>query len=51
MPTRRILEMTVVTVILLHPVIAMVKTWAAKHVATSSNEATTDAATVAHAVL
>lgn len=30
MPTRRILELTVVTVLLMHPLVAMVRLWAAK---------------------
>jgi len=48
MPTRRIFELTVVTVVLLHPVIRMAHIWAAKHLATSSNDTT---GTVAEVVL
>lgn len=33
MPTRRIFEMTVITVVLLHPVLGMARLWAAKTLA------------------
>jgi hypothetical protein len=42
------MELIVVTVVLLHPVIRMAHIWAAKHLATSSNEAT---GTVAEVVM
>jgi hypothetical protein len=46
MPTRRVMELTIVTVILLHPVIRMAHIWAAKHLATSDNPGTGTAAEV-----
>ena len=46
MPTRRVMELIVVTVVLLHPVIRMAHIWAAKHLATSSNSSTGTAAEV-----
>lgn len=51
MPTRRTMELVIVTVVLLHPVIIMGRIWAAKHIATSNNPATVAAAEVASAVL
>jgi hypothetical protein len=47
MPTRRTMELIVVTVVLLHPVIRMAHIWAAKHLATSANQSTGVAAEVA----
>jgi hypothetical protein len=46
MPTRRTMELVIVTVVLLHPVIRMAHIWAAKHLQTSSNESTGVAAEV-----
>ena len=46
MPTRRTMELMIVTVILLHPVIRMAHIWAAKHLATSDNQSTGVAAEV-----
>ncbi len=40
MPTRRTMELVIITVVLLHPVIRMAHIWAAKHLATSANETT-----------
>ena len=40
MPNRRTMELVIITVVLLHPVIRMAHIWAAKHLATSSNEST-----------
>lgn len=34
MPNRRTMELIVITTLLLHPVLAMVHTWANKHIAT-----------------
>lgn len=51
MPTRRTMELIIVTSLLLHPVVGMVRIWARKHLATSSNQATTTAAEVVHAVV
>lgn len=51
MPNRRVMELVIVTVVLLHPVIRMGRIWAYKHLATSNNEATSTAAEVAAAVL
>lgn len=50
MPTRRTMELVVVTVVLLHPVIRMARIWAAKHLATSTNPVTTTAAETIAAV-
>ena len=46
MPTRRTMELVIVTVVLLHPVIRMAHIWAAKHLQTSANESTGVAAEV-----
>lgn len=51
MPTRRIFEMTVVTVVLLHPVVGAARVWVRKHLATSTSHATRSAAEVADAIL
>jgi hypothetical protein len=51
MPTRRTMELVVVTVVLLHPVIRMAHLWMAKHLATSNTEGTGVAAEVGLAVL
>jgi hypothetical protein len=51
MPTRRTMELIVVTVVLLHPVIRMAHIWAAKHLATSSNPATGTVAEVISVVV
>lgn len=40
MPTRRTMELIVITTIALHPVIKLGKVWAHKHLATSSNGVT-----------
>jgi len=50
MPTRRTMELVVMTVVLIHPVIQMAKIWAAKHRATSATPATNVAAQVIEAV-
>lgn len=34
MPNRRTMELVIITVLLLHPVLAMAHTWANKHIAT-----------------
>ena len=36
MPTRRTLELVVITVVLLHPVVALAKLWSHKTLATSA---------------
>jgi hypothetical protein len=46
MPTRRTMELVIVTVVLLHPVIRMAHIWAAKHLQTSDNSSTGTAAEV-----
>ena len=51
MPTRRTMELMVVTFVLLTPVISMAKIWCAKHLATSSNQSTGVAAEVGLNVL
>jgi len=37
MPTRRILELTVVTVVLMHPIMGIARIWAGKTMLTSQN--------------
>jgi len=51
LPNRRAMELTIVTVILLHPVIRMAHIWAAKHLQTSDNPSTGTAAEVVLQVL
>ena len=51
MPTRRVMELVIVTVVLMHPVVAMWRIYAAKHLATSSNQSTGAGAEVALNVL
>ena len=51
MPTRRTMELIVITVVLLHPVIRMAHIWAAKHLATSDNSATATVAEVISTVV
>lgn len=51
MPTRRTMELVIVTVVLLHPVIRMAHIWAAKHLSTSANPATSTAAEVVATVV
>lgn len=46
MPTRRTMELVVITVVLLAPVLSMAHLWARKHLATTTNAATSDAAAV-----
>ena len=46
MPTRRTFELIVITTILLAPVLSMAHLWARKHLATTANTATSDAAAV-----
>jgi hypothetical protein len=46
MPTRRTMELIVITTVLLAPVLSMVHLWARKHLATTANTATSDAAAV-----
>jgi hypothetical protein len=40
------MELIVITVVLLSPALSMIHLWARKHIATSSNPATADAAKV-----
>lgn len=51
MPTRRTMELIIVTVVLLHPVIAAARVWAGKHMMTTANPATHVAAEVGATVL
>ena len=51
MPTRRTMELVIITVVLLHPVIRMAHIWAAKHLATSNNETTSTMAEVVATVV
>ena len=46
MPTRRTFELIVITVVLMAPALSMVHLWARKHLATTANEASSDAAAV-----
>lgn len=47
MPNRRTFELVVLTVILLHPALSLVRVWAMKHMATTSNESSGVGASVA----
>lgn len=47
MPNRRTFELIVLTTILLHPALALVRVWAQKHMATTSNESSGVGASVA----
>ena len=51
MPSRRTMELIVVTVVLMQPVLSMWRIWSAKHLATSGNQSTGAAAEVALNVL
>ena len=51
MPTRRTFELVVITVVLLSPALAMIHLWARKHLATTANAATSDAAAVVTNIL
>lgn len=44
MPTRRTMELVILTVILLQPAMAMIKLWMQKHIVTTGNDVTSDAA-------
>jgi hypothetical protein len=46
MPTRRTMELIVITVVLMAPALSMVHLWARKHLATTASTATGDAAAV-----
>jgi hypothetical protein len=46
MPTRRTMELIVITTVLLTPVLSMVHLWARKHLATTANAASSEAAAV-----
>lgn len=46
MPTRRTMELIIITSVLLTPVLSMVHLWARKHLATTANAATSEAAAV-----
>lgn len=51
MPTRRVMEMTVITVVLLLPVVSMVHLWARKHIAVKGSGPAAEAAAVITQVL
>jgi hypothetical protein len=51
MPSRRTFELIVITVILMAPALSMVQLWARKHLATTANGASSEAAAVVTAVL
>jgi len=51
MPTRRQFEMTVIVIVLMAPALSMVSLWARKHLATTANAATSDAAAVVTQIL
>jgi len=46
MPNRRTFELIVVTVILLHPALSMVRIWSGKHLATKGDQGSGAAASV-----
>lgn len=47
MPNRRTFELIIITTILLHPAMSLIRVWAQKHMATTSNESTGVGASVA----
>lgn len=47
MPTRRILELSIVAAVAIHPIAGMVRIWCAKHLATSNRPSSVVAARVA----
>jgi len=51
LPTRRTFELVVITVVLMAPALSMVRLWARKHLATTANAATSDAAAVVTQIL
>ena len=46
MPNRRTFELVVIVVVLMAPALSMVHLWARKHLATTANAVTSDAAAV-----
>lgn len=50
MPNRRVMELTVVVVVLMHPVIKLAHIWTVKHLQTSANPTTGTAAGVINAL-
>ena len=51
MPSRRDMELIVIVVILLQPAMAMVKLWMQKHIVTTGNDVTSDAARAVEQIL
>jgi hypothetical protein len=51
MPTRRTFELVVITVVLMAPALSMIHLWARKHLATTANTASSDAAAVVTQIL
>lgn len=51
MPTRRTMELVILTTVLLTPVLSMVQLWMRKHIVTSRNDVTSDAARVIEQIL
>lgn len=51
MPTRRTFELVVITVVLMAPALSMINLWARKHIVTTGNGATADAARVLEEII
>jgi hypothetical protein len=51
MPTRRTFELVVLVVVLSQPALALVKLWTRKHLVTTANSASSDAAKVVNTLL
>jgi hypothetical protein len=51
LPTRRTFELVVITVVLMAPALSMIQLWMRKHIVTTGNSATADAARVGEAIL
>lgn len=51
MPTRRTFELVVITVVLMAPALSMIQIWMRKHIATTGNSGTSDAARVVEQII
>jgi hypothetical protein len=51
MPTRRTFELVVITVVLMAPALSLIHLWARKHMVTTANAVTSDAAAVVTQIL
>lgn len=51
MPTRRTMELVVITVVLLAPVLSMVQLWVRKHIVVTGSGVTAEAAAVVEQII